>query len=488
MALFKSSKQKNTTFAIYGICIAIVSAFVFSNLYVLFQSGNIANLIQHDATRELVRNEINRQVEHHARDQSQISYWDATVEALSDGVDEEFIDEEVANWLWEDFDIQTTIFVGANGQAIATIFKDKILAPKDGQTYIRDHTDLIEGAQFSYMTHRRAVDGGGYTSTGNPLNGANKIYTSDIRAYNGQLAFIVAQAIIPSDEAALPDGLPNVLLTIKPITPALFAEISEQLGFEDFAIIQTSNVDANKSSFKVSHSAANTSVFVTWQTLKPAETIIRQSIPAILAFLLFSIMALIFIAIKHGNALGKLVMSEEKNRFLAFHDALTGLPNRLHFDRELEDILSKGKQDRCAILCVDLDRFKSVNDTYGHQAGDTVIKVVAERIASTVSDKGLAARIGGDEFIILLESELDRDSVVKLSDQIIADVSKDINFDGGVSNVGASIGVAWWPDDALTAKNIIRSADEALYRAKENGRGRTHFASVREQKRNSHAA
>lgn len=253
-------------------------------------------------------------------------------------------------------------------------------------------------------------------------------------------------------------------------------------------MIQANDVDANKSSFQVNHTSDRTSVFATWKALNPAQSIIRQSLPAISAFLLFSILAVIFIALKYGKALGDLVLSEEKNRFLALHDALTGLPNHLHFDRELDAILSKGKQDRCAILCVDLDRFKSVNDTYGHQAGDTVLKVVANRIASAVADKGLAARVGGDEFIILLEEDLDRDSVLKLSDRIIKDVSKDVSFDGGVSNVGASIGVAWWPDDALTAKTVIRSADEALYRAKENGRGCTYFANIFDEKKNSDAA
>lgn len=488
MKIFKSSKQRNTTFAIYGICIAVVTAFVFSNLYVLFQSGNIANKIQHDATHELVGNEINRQVEHHARDQAQISYWDDTVVALDDGVDQEFLQDEVADWLWEDFGIQTTVIVGSDNNPIATIFENEILAATAGQDYINDHSDLIEGAQRSYMSQRKSVDGGGYTAAGNPWYGATKIYSSDIRAYNGQLAFVVAQAIIPSDGVTLPDGLPKIFLTIKPITPTLFAEISGQLGFDEFEIIQTSNVDVNKSSFMVNHPTNRTPVFATWQTMKPAATIFRQSVATISAFLLFSILALVFIAHKHGKTLSNLVESEEKNRFLAFHDALTGLPNRLHFDRELEGILSKGNQDRCAILCVDLDRFKSVNDTYGHQAGDTVIKVVAQRIATAVGDKGLAARIGGDEFIILLQSDLDRDSVLKLSDQIIEDVSNDINFHGGVSNVGASIGVAWWPDDALTAKTIIRSADEALYRAKENGRGCTYFANVRDQKNPSRAA
>ncbi len=126
---------------------------------------------------------------------------------------------------------------------------------------------------------------------------------------------------------------------------------------------------------------------------------------------------------------------------------------------------------------MDLDQFKAVNDTYGHQAGDAVIVTAANRIADRVGDSGLAARVGGDEFIVLLRDRLDRQNVLRLCDDLILSVCQDIPFEGGTAQIGASIGVAWWPDDAKTASTIIRSADEALYRAKETGRGRAYLAS-----------
>lgn len=97
-------------------------------------------------------------------------------------------------------------------------------------------------------------------------------------------------------------------------------------------------------------------------------------------------------------------------------------------------------------------------------------------MAETVGDSGLAARIGGDEFIILLRNGIDVKSVEALCTEIIQNVCEPVSFDGGTSSVGASIGAAWWPDDAKTGKMVIRSADEALYRAKERGRGRAVFA------------
>lgn len=111
-------------------------------------------------------------------------------------------------------------------------------------------------------------------------------------------------------------------------------------------------------------------------------------------------------------------------------------------------LFQKVRRDRCAILCMNLDRFKAVNDTYGHQAGDTVIKTLANRIAGAVGETGMAVRIGGDEFIVLLRDRLDHQNVLGLCDELISSVCEKINFDGGSAMVGASIGVAWWPDDA----------------------------------------
>ncbi|HQF31577.1 MAG TPA: GGDEF domain-containing protein, partial [Hyphomicrobiales bacterium] len=207
-----------------------------------------------------------------------------------------------------------------------------------------------------------------------------------------------------------------------------------------------------------------------------AAAIWDRTLPLLAVLLGLAAVSLVFIAMRYGRALAALHRSEAQNRFLALHDALTGLANRLHFDRALEDIIAEGAQDRCAILCVDLDRFKAVNDTYGHQAGDAVIVTVAHRIAETVGGAGLVARVGGDEFIVLLRDGLERDNVLWLCDSVIERVCEAVVFDGGSANVGASIGVAWWPDDALTAKTVIRSADEALYRAKEEGRGRAYLA------------
>jgi diguanylate cyclase (GGDEF)-like protein len=264
------------------------------------------------------------------------------------------------------------------------------------------------------------------------------------------------------------------MLTYKPFADEDFSYIQDKLNLTDFKVQNLTSPDE----FKVNHvEIGSLGLEATWTPGLPSKTIWKQSLPFV-AVLLFMISgSLLLVSIRYSRMLDALQNSEAQNKFLAMHDALTGLPNRLQFDHALEDTISEGHQDRCAILCLDLDRFKVVNDVWGHQAGDVVIQTVADRIANTVGDDGMTARIGGDEFIVLLKNQLDQQSVLNLCTSIINAVRKEVSFESGSAQVGASIGVAWWPDDAQTTKNIIRSADEALYRAKENGRGCTYMAS-----------
>ncbi len=469
------SSGRNLTVAIRLSCAAIVIAFAGLGVFVLFLAGGIADRVRLEAENQLVTNELDRQIQLLARDQSQISYWDKSVESLAGRIDPDFVDKEIAGWLWEDFGIETTIVVAGGGQPRVVVQQDRVLDPQEGTDFVRAVEDLTSAARLRYLNLRRATDAG-YIVAGNPLSGDSQLFVPDIRPVNGRMGLVVAQAIIPDEDAVLPEGAPQVLLTFKPVSPELLKTMGETLGLSDFRIVTGEQMQADHASIQVGHGVEGRPVLAEWQSVAPSRAIWSMSVIPMLALLALVGGTLVLVARRSAAALRALAASEQQNRFLALHDALTGLPNRLQFDRTLEETISQGRHDRCAILCIDLDRFKAVNDTYGHQAGDTVIKTVAGRIAETVGDAGIAARIGGDEFIVLLHNEIDRDNVLWRCDRLIESVCRPVMFEGGTADVGASIGVAWWPDDALTAKTVIRSADEALYNAKQLGRGRAHFA------------
>jgi len=165
--------------------------------------------------------------------------------------------------------------------------------------------------------------------------------------------------------------------------------------------------------------------------------------------------------------------AEAKIRFLAHHDVLTGLPNRAQSHDRIAWHLAQSQRagDPIAVMCIDLDRFKAVNDTHGHQAGDRLLQLVAERILANIRSADAAARIGGGEFIVLVCGIVRRDSITQLARRLIEQLSEPFDLGGYEARIGASIGIAVGPQHGSLAEVLIKNADIALYRAKADGRG-----------------
>jgi len=163
---------------------------------------------------------------------------------------------------------------------------------------------------------------------------------------------------------------------------------------------------------------------------------------------------------------------EHRITHLAFHDSLTGLPNRTYFRQQLEAALLRAPKmaEKAAVLCLDLDGFKGVNDTLGHPIGDALLRQVGLMLDDLVQD-GTVSRLGGDEFAIILSGRLDTDRTRSLSQQIIDTFRAPILVEGHQIATGVSIGIAIGPADGEDADLLLKSADLALYRAKQDGRG-----------------
>jgi diguanylate cyclase (GGDEF)-like protein/PAS domain S-box-containing protein len=163
---------------------------------------------------------------------------------------------------------------------------------------------------------------------------------------------------------------------------------------------------------------------------------------------------------------------EQKLADMATHDSLTGLPNRtLLSDRLTMGLaLSRRSGNKLAVLMLDLDRFKVINDTMGHDVGDQLLKAVAERLTSVLRKSDTVARIGGDEFVLVLPQVPSPDNAAKLAQRILDVFREPFVFDGHQLNITTSIGIAVYPDDGKEIHVLLKNADNAMYRAKEQGR------------------
>ena len=169
--------------------------------------------------------------------------------------------------------------------------------------------------------------------------------------------------------------------------------------------------------------------------------------------------------------------AEERARFLATHDDLTGLPNRSVFGEAVNDAVKEGHRygHEFAVMFMDLDRFKNINDTLGHAAGDILLIETAKRLKECMRASDVIARIGGDEFVIMLRKVSDQSQVAAVARKILAAVVKPLTIHGHECRTTASIGISMFPTDALDEESLIKNADAAMYVAKDEGRNGFRF-------------
>jgi len=177
--------------------------------------------------------------------------------------------------------------------------------------------------------------------------------------------------------------------------------------------------------------------------------------------------------------LSELRLSQEKLTFMAYHDTLTGLSNRAYLFDHLENSIEQSSRDnsQMALLFLDLDRFKSLNDTYGHIVGDKILIQVANRLKKTLRNENNIVRLGGDEFVVLLDKVQDISEVYQLAEEILNQLQQPFHYDSSEFLLSGSIGIVMYPQDGDSAETLLKNADTAMYRAKALGGAHISFYS-----------
>jgi diguanylate cyclase (GGDEF)-like protein/PAS domain S-box-containing protein len=170
-------------------------------------------------------------------------------------------------------------------------------------------------------------------------------------------------------------------------------------------------------------------------------------------------------------------LAEEQIRQLAFYDKLTGLPNRTLLQERLTSAVLRRRRigGRCAVLFLDLDSFKTINDSLGHETGDKVLQEVAKRLRACIRDSDTAARLGGDEFIVLLEGFDPPENIHSVTHRILLSMAQEFHLHDVTLSVTASIGISFYPDDGETVEDLLKTADTAMYHGKKRGRNTYQF-------------
>lgn len=212
-----------------------------------------------------------------------------------------------------------------------------------------------------------------------------------------------------------------------------------------------------------------------WLPQQPGARFSQQVLPWMLGLFAALLAATLGLYLRARLAASNLIESEQRTHYMAYHDALTGLSNRAVVEERLsEAIKQRGSSTEIALHCIDLDRFKDLNDTYGHQAGDEALRQISDRLRSVVSSHDICARLGGDEFTVV-QSISNKSEAVVLATRILASLRAPLQLSVGPKTLGCSVGTALLEEDVQEPFELLRRADVALYRAKEAGRACNRF-------------
>jgi diguanylate cyclase (GGDEF)-like protein len=425
-----------------------------------------------------------------ARDQTQESVWDESVRNISLDFDPDYVTDELVAALWYNYGHDRTMLIGPDRKLLAYARGSEVDFSPNAFPLDADMQALIDKAVAKYMKNRITVKGGFSARAATVgdraimLSEIGEIFAGAFQTIEGKPALVSATAIVPyENEVALPDGPPVILINAKFIDADEISYLRSQLGFQSLDFVAAGGDPGDPTGVREDIKTASGQVvgsFV-WQNASPGAHIWSTILPIVGAIGALVAVAALFIAQRLARMSNRLELSERRTRHMSRHDALTGLANRLAFGEALEAAVAGLPNQPFAVIACDLDRFKAVNDTHGHAAGDQVIRAVAERLAREVGDNGLVSRSGGDEFIILIHAFTDKRRLNLLCAGIIDAILKPIRLDGGPeADVGVSLGVAQAPLCGITGSAVMRAADEALYAAKQMGRGRAVFAEALE--------
>ncbi|WP_353643478.1 EAL domain-containing protein [Mesorhizobium sp. WSM2239] len=445
----------STVLAVGFLCLALIVGFGF---FATQQADGEA--LQKQKT--FVANGLAEQIRNVQREQESIAVWDDAVVKAKER-DDPWMRDNLGEWMHE--------YYGHDRIYVLDEQDEPVHVMQDGATVEPALYTEDRGPLAPYVERMRGMLA--EPAEAEPDDVAPKAVVWDLLEVAGQPVILSIMPIVPStDQIAQAPGSEYLHVTMKYLDGEVIGKIAEQYQLTD-ARLATERPQAD-AAIAFGNAEGTTLGYIAWQQDRPGLSLIRKASPALIGGALMATGVLVFLLRRLRRASSQLQRSQDQAQYLAFHDTLTGLPNRALFEDRLRRALVtvKREKDRIALLYLDLDRFKHVNDTFGHPAGDELVRQTALRLSNSVREVDTVARLGGDEFAIILVGIKDVRTAEDVSGQLLEELSRPFQLADDQVFVGASIGIAISPDFGADPDDLLRKADIALYEAKRGGRGR----------------
>jgi diguanylate cyclase (GGDEF)-like protein len=413
----------------------------------------------------LVAEVIAQQIKHLADRQNYYSNWDEAVTALRDK-DLEWLDTELASELYTNDHFDRIYVLDPKAKPLYAMYA--------GGKTAADNFEKDRAAAAPLVTKLQAIDAAGALAAYDSGNSNRVPIVAEIAEIDGRPAYVGVTAIMSEsgDEGfEVTPGNEHFLVCVRFLEGALAGDFSNQYFINEPTFAAAAATERKSASYALKNAAGETVGWFMWQPDRPGALILSETLPAMILALGIAGVVLVLLLRDLRRTTSELEEGRARAEHQANHDVLTGLANRARFNRELEAALagSPGDASSIALLALDLDRFKQVNDTLGHEAGDQLLQEVGRRLTPLIKPRDTVARLGGDEFAIIQRGIHRPEEANALSSRIISELSQPFVLAGRIAQIGVSIGVVITPA-SQAARDLASKADIALYAAKAAGR------------------
>ena len=475
--------------ALPAVC--FTAALVLFGLWSLWITAEKSDQATRDRQAREVHLAIGATLDELAQSQAGVAIWDPAVAELGkQRPDLDWLDQNVGTWLNYVFNHELDLIIDDRNRPVYAMENGVRVKP---ETFSR-----IESGVRPLITAVR----GGSTGTANPherlpdqrLHPDSTVRTSPTAVHATDLIDIHGRAAVASVMRMVPDshkskaapGSEPLLVSVRYLNTSVMRDLQRARGIAGARITRAAAVGASgEYSVPLSSSRGQRIGYFTWRPEMPGKAILGSvlvqggvALLALLGLLAALIAGIGRLMSKDARSIAvleearlELQAKEAQAQYLANHDPLTALPNRASFSKFVEEaIADMGTGQLLGVMLIDLDRFKNVNDTLGHLAGDRLIQTVAARLVDCVGDNNVVARLGGDEFAVCIKDCTGTEQLAKVAEAALVELRAPFDVLGSVVHVGGSIGIAVCPAQGIDRTELLRKADIAMYRAKEGGR------------------
>jgi diguanylate cyclase (GGDEF)-like protein len=447
----------------------IVAVAIVCIVVAVLSSARRADEVAIEQERQMLARALDTQGLRVLREIESIATSQAAVQNIRVKFDPIWAANRVGLWLQNSFDHDYVLIFDGEDHPLYALARDQAAPPASLNGLMPDLRPVLD-----YMRGRVPDLQGGLALTPvTPSDGGARPEAAVIARLLGQPAVIAAAAVSPVEGAALDERAP-VMLSVKFLQRSLFEDIASQLRLTNLRRIADEPVPAGDAAYTLADPHGVVIARFAWTPKQPGAEIVHSVIPFIAVALAgFALLAAFVLRYMRRTA-AAIAAGEARLRHLAMHDPLCGLPNRIFFGERLEAAINEVAVGAtpAAVFYIDLDHFKDVNDTLGHPIGDELIRNVTLRLSRTLRGDDLVARLGGDEFAVISSVGDDPVKIMAVAQRIINAICAPYSINNQNIVIGASVGIAIIDKHCAGAADIMRYADMALYRAKNEGRNR----------------